>query len=350
MSGQHLKLEGVGAFDAAVHCASVAAAERTQNKARSGGSTPAGSGGGAPPEGAGSQGEPSEGAAPSQAAGGQDEAGGATPSPSGTATHVGSTPAPLRPSPQQQQQAEDVDMHRAASSPHRQHALAPAPGTMPEPLAPATPPGGPRAHGLGASAAAALASSACALASRPQLPLQRLVAVDGQGFVSAGLGGLPPAGSHLNPHGQANVHAAPPNSTASLGHYSGASSPGASSSRTNSSGGSVGGLLSLATAGPGSAAAPPHHVSHQQPQPAAAAGAHVGLQDGSPMRGNPGRRMRRSSDDVAGGSGGPRAAGEEHAAAAAGSPTGTLTGRLRSTLKTLFNCKSPRGSTGAHAR
>lgn len=28
MSGQHLKLEGVGAFDAAVHCASVAAAER----------------------------------------------------------------------------------------------------------------------------------------------------------------------------------------------------------------------------------------------------------------------------------------------------------------------------------
>ncbi len=26
MSGQHLKLEGIGAFDAAVHCASVAAA------------------------------------------------------------------------------------------------------------------------------------------------------------------------------------------------------------------------------------------------------------------------------------------------------------------------------------
>ncbi|EFJ46303.1 hypothetical protein VOLCADRAFT_46480, partial [Volvox carteri f. nagariensis] len=28
LSGQHLKLEGIGAFDAAVHCASVAAAER----------------------------------------------------------------------------------------------------------------------------------------------------------------------------------------------------------------------------------------------------------------------------------------------------------------------------------
>eukprot|EP00955_Chlamydomonas_euryale_P032031 335654-Chlamydomonas_euryale.AAC.1 len=28
LSGRHLKLEGVGAFDAAVHCASVAAAER----------------------------------------------------------------------------------------------------------------------------------------------------------------------------------------------------------------------------------------------------------------------------------------------------------------------------------
>lgn len=32
MSGHHLKLEGMGAFDAAVHCASVAAAER-QHKA-----------------------------------------------------------------------------------------------------------------------------------------------------------------------------------------------------------------------------------------------------------------------------------------------------------------------------
>ncbi|KAL6759150.1 hypothetical protein V8C86DRAFT_1787232, partial [Haematococcus lacustris] len=42
MSGQHLKLEGMGAFDAAVHCASVAAAER-QLKMRAGGLRGAGS-------------------------------------------------------------------------------------------------------------------------------------------------------------------------------------------------------------------------------------------------------------------------------------------------------------------
>ncbi|GBF99335.1 hypothetical protein Rsub_11747 [Raphidocelis subcapitata] len=35
MSGQHLKLEGIGAFDAAVHCASVAAADRQQKIKRS---------------------------------------------------------------------------------------------------------------------------------------------------------------------------------------------------------------------------------------------------------------------------------------------------------------------------
>ncbi|GLI64890.1 hypothetical protein VaNZ11_008281 [Volvox africanus] len=40
LSGQHLKLEGIGAFDAAVHCASVAAAER-QQKLKSGGGSAA---------------------------------------------------------------------------------------------------------------------------------------------------------------------------------------------------------------------------------------------------------------------------------------------------------------------
>jgi hypothetical protein len=35
MSGSHLKLEGMGAFDAAVHCASVAAAERQQRLTKS---------------------------------------------------------------------------------------------------------------------------------------------------------------------------------------------------------------------------------------------------------------------------------------------------------------------------
>jgi hypothetical protein len=53
MSGQHLKLEGIGAFDAAVHCASVAAAER-QSKVKSpseGGSDAGeGNGGGAEAE------------------------------------------------------------------------------------------------------------------------------------------------------------------------------------------------------------------------------------------------------------------------------------------------------------
>ncbi|KXZ51012.1 hypothetical protein GPECTOR_14g253 [Gonium pectorale] len=48
LSGQHLKLEGIGAFDAAVHCASVAAAER-QQKLKSGGG--AASVGGAAPAG-----------------------------------------------------------------------------------------------------------------------------------------------------------------------------------------------------------------------------------------------------------------------------------------------------------
>lgn len=45
MSGQHLKLEGIGAFDAAVHCASVAAAERQHKiKSTGGGSNPSAGG------------------------------------------------------------------------------------------------------------------------------------------------------------------------------------------------------------------------------------------------------------------------------------------------------------------
>ncbi|GAX77690.1 hypothetical protein CEUSTIGMA_g5133.t1 [Chlamydomonas eustigma] len=43
MSGQHLKLEGIGAFDAAVHCASVAAAERQQKIRSTGGASEGGS-------------------------------------------------------------------------------------------------------------------------------------------------------------------------------------------------------------------------------------------------------------------------------------------------------------------
>lgn len=62
MSGQHLKLEGIGAFDAAVHCASVAAAER-QHKIKSQGSTPASSAAGSPASSAG-------GAAPNPSSGG----------------------------------------------------------------------------------------------------------------------------------------------------------------------------------------------------------------------------------------------------------------------------------------
>ncbi|PNH05678.1 hypothetical protein TSOC_008028 [Tetrabaena socialis] len=46
LSGQHLKLEGIGAFDAAVHCASVAAAER-QHKLKSEGGAPGEGGDGA---------------------------------------------------------------------------------------------------------------------------------------------------------------------------------------------------------------------------------------------------------------------------------------------------------------
>ncbi len=46
LSGQHLKLEGIGAFDAAVHCASVAAAERQHKLKTGGGAGPGGSGGG----------------------------------------------------------------------------------------------------------------------------------------------------------------------------------------------------------------------------------------------------------------------------------------------------------------
>jgi hypothetical protein len=51
MSGQHLKLEGIGAFDAAVHCASVAAADRQHKIKRSQSATelPAGAAAGAAP-------------------------------------------------------------------------------------------------------------------------------------------------------------------------------------------------------------------------------------------------------------------------------------------------------------
>lgn len=61
MSGQHLKLEGIGAFDAAVHCASVAAAER-QQKLKSTTGSPAGSSGGAA-DGGGSASPPPDGSA-----------------------------------------------------------------------------------------------------------------------------------------------------------------------------------------------------------------------------------------------------------------------------------------------
>lgn len=72
MSGQHLKLEGIGAFDAAVHCASVAAAERQhKSKSAGGSSTSSGSSGGGAPGGVGSQG------------GGVNAVGGGMPSPRG---------------------------------------------------------------------------------------------------------------------------------------------------------------------------------------------------------------------------------------------------------------------------
>ncbi|KAI8471650.1 MAG: hypothetical protein J3K34DRAFT_227780 [Monoraphidium minutum] len=71
MSGQHLKLEGVGAFDAAVHCASVAAADRQQKVKRS---QSAGDLSGR--AGSGAMGRSASGAAlapPPEAAGGGDE-------------------------------------------------------------------------------------------------------------------------------------------------------------------------------------------------------------------------------------------------------------------------------------
>ncbi|KAG1675966.1 hypothetical protein FOA52_014210 [Chlamydomonas sp. UWO 241] len=56
MSGRHLKLEGIGAFDAAVHCASVAAAERQQKiRSSGGGGSDKGSAGGDAADASGTQ-------------------------------------------------------------------------------------------------------------------------------------------------------------------------------------------------------------------------------------------------------------------------------------------------------
>lgn len=90
LSGQHLKLEGIGAFDAAVHCASVAAAERQQKLKSVGGS---GSSGGASPTGSSGGAGSSNGASSPTAPGGSG--GSASAASGGAGDDDGSSVPPL---------------------------------------------------------------------------------------------------------------------------------------------------------------------------------------------------------------------------------------------------------------
>uniref|UniRef100_A0A7S0RQR2 RING-CH-type domain-containing protein n=1 Tax=Chlamydomonas leiostraca TaxID=1034604 RepID=A0A7S0RQR2_9CHLO len=115
MSGQHLKLEGMGAFDAAVHCASVAAAER-QHKIRSGGGA--------------SSGAPSAAGSPASSAGGAPPpAGAAAPDAAAPAADTLSAPVPSLPVRQYQSQS-----HGGSSVMNRFPTNLPPPATfLPQP-------------------------------------------------------------------------------------------------------------------------------------------------------------------------------------------------------------------------
>ena len=187
MSGQHLKLEGVGAFDAAVHCASVAAADRQQKlrRSQSAGDVPAAAAAGGAGAGAGAGGA----AAAGRGGGGLGAAAaGAAGMARSTSSHVlrglaGSSSPPPRAAPAPSAAPRPFSGRSRSFNFGRSNSPSPPPAAAASPFAA---PG--QQAGSGGGAGAARSPPPAAPTTPPQLPSFRSIfaAVAGGGGGSSG--------------------------------------------------------------------------------------------------------------------------------------------------------------------